>query len=407
MPLSPQRSLKPLFRYRLPLVLGSVFFASSPMVVQSHEGHDHSHSLVKVTTQSKSDSEMAKSSVFQVGEKTYRWEHREAMGKQPEAMIAAAKGRLHNNADQDLITKEIVTVVNGYGLVSLDAEMSQWKLLEDQDPLFAGGMNAHGTDCFVSGGESFWAFASTNTRQVVISNRGQIVGKLGTPTGTEFDNDSINKYYADGGSFVPCDVVYAPKAESLIVVTGYAPGDYALTAKMIDGAWTWSGAAWGGKENRGGMFSTAHGVEVTTINDEEVIEVASRAHGRVFGFDASGQLLALPGAKKGDYIQLPAKSNPCNLSHVGDEMFLPLLNPLADSNGVAPVLVISDGEPVGRLVPAEYEGLEFMHHMHGFCPVQRDGKLFGIVLSWPNGGENKRGKRNDGQIAIFEAVEVK
>ena len=405
MPLSHHGALKPSFCFVL--LLGSVLVVSLPKVVFSHDGHGHSHSLVKVVAQPKSGSDLAKSSLFRVGETTYRWEHRESMGQQPEAMIAAAKGRLHNNADQDRVTKEVVTVVNGYGLVALDAQLEQWQLVEDQDPFFAGGMNAHGTDCFLLGGESFWAFASTNTRQVVISNRGQIVGTLGSPTGTEFDNDAINKYYAGGGAFVPCDVVYAPKAESLIVVTGYAPGDYALTAKIVDGEWTWTGAAWGGKENRGGIFSTAHGVEVTMINDQEVIEVASRAHGRVFGFDASGQRFALPGANEGGHIQLPARSNPCNLAHVGSEMFLPLLNPLADSHGVAPVLVISEGEPVGRLVPADYEGLEFMHHMHGFCPVQQDGKLFGIALSWPNGGENKQGKRNDGRIAIFEAVEVK
>ncbi|MCM2369830.1 NHL repeat-containing protein [Aporhodopirellula aestuarii] len=369
----------------------------------AHEGHDHSATQLTAA----SEGPVAMSSTFQVGDKTYRWEHRNDLGAQPEKMVAAAKGGLHNNADQDPQTKEIVTVVKSYGLVTLDPEMKAWRLVEDQDPHFAAGMNSHGTDCFEFNGESLWAFASTNTGEVVITKRGEILAKLSKPEGTEFANEKINQYYANGGKFVPCDVVFAPEAQALIVVTGYAPGDYALTAKNVDGSWQWTGAAWGGKENEGGPFSTAHGVEVNTIGGNEVVEVASRSHGRIYGFTADGEMVAMPGAGDGKYIQLPPRSNPCNIANHGDELFLPLLNPLADSNGVAPVLIISDGKPVGRLVPAEYEGLNFMHHMHGFIAIEHDGQLFGIALSWPNGGENSKGKRNDGQIAIFEAVEVK
>nr|WP_236621140.1 hypothetical protein [Rhodopirellula sallentina] len=366
----------------------------------AHEGHDHSATQLTATA----EAEATTSSTFQIGDKTYRWEHRADLGKQSDKMMAAAKGGLHNNADQDLKTNEIVTVVSRFGLVALDAEMKEWNLVEDQDPKFASGMNSHGADCFVVDDESYWAFASTNTGEVVISKRGEIVAVLKSPKGGEFDDETINKYYTDGGRFAPCDVVYAPEAQSLIVVTGYAPGDYALTAKNVDGTWQWTGAAWGGKTSQGGPFATAHGVEVGTIDGDEVVEVASRAHGRIYGFTASGEMIQMPGATEEKFIQLPPRSNPCNLSLHGDEMYLPLLNPLADSNGVAPVLIVAGGKPVGRLVPAEFDGLQYMHHMHGFCAVERDGKLFGIALSWPNGGENKKGKRNDGQIAIFEAV---
>lgn len=383
------------------VALSGLLVGSIASVVNAHEGHDHSASQLTATTNA---AEAATSSTFQVGDKTYRWEHREDLGKMSDKMIAAAKGGLHNNADQDQKTNEMVTVVSRYGLVALDPEMKEWKLVDDQDPKFASGMNSHGADCFPFNGESLWAFSSTNTGEVVISKRGEILATLTSPKGGEFDDEKINEYYRKGGKFAPCDVAFAPEAQSLIVVTGYAPGDYALTAKNVDGTWKWSGAAWGGKTNQGGPFSTAHGVEVTKIDGIEVVEVASRAHGRIYGFTASGEMIQMPGASDEKFIQLPARSNPCNLSLHGNEMFLPLLNPLADSNGVAPVLIVSDGKPVGRLVPAEYEGLNYMHHMHGFCAVERDGKLFGIALSWPNGGENNNGKRNDGRIAIFEAV---
>ncbi|MCC9655026.1 hypothetical protein [Rhodopirellula halodulae] len=367
----------------------------------AHEGHEHSSETL-VAKSSATDPNLP--STFQIGDVTYAWKHRADLGQQSDALAAAAKGGLHNNADQDPVTKEVVTVVSRHGLVALDAELKSWSLVENQDPKFAEGMNSHGADCFLFNDESYWAFASTNTGEVVLSKRGEVVAVLTSPKGGEFENETINRYYADGGKFAPCDVVFAPEAESLIVVTGYAPGDYALTAKFVDGNWKWTGAAWGGKTSQGGPFATAHGVEVTTIDGDEVIEVASRAHGRVYGFDAKGEMQKLPGTSEEKFIQLPPRSNPCNLALFGNEMYLPLLNPLADSNGVAPVLIVADGKPVGRLVPADYDGLQYMHHMHGFCAVERDGKLFGIALSWPNGGENQKGKRNDGQIAIFEAV---
>jgi hypothetical protein len=112
----------------------------------------------------------------------------------------------------------------------------------------------------------------------------------------------------------------------------------------------------------------------------------------------------MPGSNSGYYIQLPPGSNPCNISHRGQSVFLSLLNPLPQTKTAA-VMVVQDGKPAGFLTPGTHQSLSFMRHMHGFCPVEQNGKLFGIVLSWPNGGENQRGIRNDGQIAIFEAVE--
>ncbi|KAA5540755.1 hypothetical protein FYK55_19940 [Roseiconus nitratireducens] len=374
----------------------------------AHEGHTHhkhgEHSAAQTATTLAADSDIGET--FTKDGKTYRWKHRADLGKQPEAMVAAAKGGLHNNADRDLQSGEVVTVVKDYGLVSLDPELGQWKLVEDQDELFAQGMNAHGADCFLLNGQSYWAFASTNTGEIVVSQRGKIVARLRQPKGDEFDNPTVNAYFAKGGRFTPCDVVFLPKTQSLVCVIGYAPGDFAMSAKISDGEWSWGGAAWGGKVNVGGPFNTAHGVQVQQMDDQEIVEIASRSHGRVYGFTPDGAEVRLPGTAKEYFIQLPDRSTPCNISHLGGQMFLPLLNPLADTDGVAPVLVMKDGKPVGRLIPANHEGLQFMHHMHGFCPVQVGDTLFGVALSWPNGGENKAGKRNDGQIAIFEAVEV-
>ncbi|MCO8123265.1 hypothetical protein NHH03_16065 [Stieleria sp. TO1_6] len=379
-------------------------------LVSAHEGHDHghahSHAAPSTETLVFMASEKESGNSFVANGKTYRWEHRAELGKQSEAMVAAAKGGLHNNADQDLTTNEIVTVVSGHGLVTLDPKLTAWTLVADQDEAFAGGMNAHGADCFVMDGKPYWAFASTNTGEIVVSERGKIVSRLSTPAGTEFNNPTVNQYFADGGKFTPCDVVYLPQAKSLVVVIGYTQGDFALSAQYVDGQWQWGGPAWGGKTNAGGPFSTAHGVQVISVDDKEVVEIASRGHARIYGYTDTGSMIRMPGADKQYYIELPERSNPCNLSHHGSQLFLPLLNPLPDTSGVAPVLVVKDGKPVGRLVPAEYSGLQYMRHMHGFCPVERDGKLFGVVLSWPNGGENQAGKRNDGQIAVFEAVEV-
>lgn len=381
---------------------GSVSFAHEG---HHHPGHDHHDDAETATLVAAASSESDNS--FVAAGKTFRWEHRPELGKQSDAMIEAAKGGLHNNADQDLLTGEIVTVVGGHGLVALDPKLQSWELVEGQDPVFKAGMNAHGADCFVIDGKSYWAFASTNTGAVVVSERGKVIATLTQPKGTEFDNPTVNEYFAGGGKFTPCDVVYLPKTQSLVAVIGYTRGDYALTAQQVDGTWQWTGAAWGGKTSAGGPFSTAHGIQVTSQDGQETVQVASRSHGRVYGFTPTGATIALPGSGKQYFIELPERSTPCNISYSDDQMFLPLLNALPDTSGVAPVLVVDGGKPVGRLIPAEYEGLQYMRHMHGFCPVKVDGRLYGITLSWRNGGENRAGKLNDGQIAIFEAVAVK
>ncbi|SMP76503.1 hypothetical protein SAMN06265222_12158 [Neorhodopirellula lusitana] len=361
-----------------------------------HEGHDHDSSTAHAAPDS--------TNTFQANGKTFRWEHRPELGQQSDKMVAAAKGGLHNNADQDPITQEIVTVVANHGLVTLGPDLKEWTLVEDQDPIFSKRVNAHGTDCFEIDGQSYWAFASTNTQEVIVSKRGKVVGKLTQPKGDEFDNPTVNAYFAAKGKFTPCDVVYLPQGKRLVVVIGYAPGDFALTAELQDGQWVWGPTAWGGKEGKGGLFSTAHGVQVGSDNGQEIVEVASRAHGRIFAFTAGGAQVRMPGSNAGYYVQLPPGSNPCNISHNGQSIFLTLLNPLPKTK-TASVMVVEDGKPAGFLTPGSYESLSYMRHMHGFCPVEKDGKLFGIVLSWPNGGENKKGLRNDGQIAIFEAVE--
>ncbi|WP_417749700.1 hypothetical protein [Rosistilla oblonga] len=391
------------FRIACCCVVALLFCLSREAV--AHEGHDHGTS--KKAGSAAAAAADSTQNTFEANGKSYVWKHRPDLGKQSEAMIAAAKGGLHNNADRDSSTGEIVTVVAKHGLVTLDPEMKEWTLVEGQDPLFAAGMNAHGTDCFMIDDQSYWAFSSTNTGSVVVSQRGKVIAQLTQPKGDEFDNPTVNAYFAAGGRFTPCDVVYLPVAKRLVVVIGYAPGDFALSAEIRDGKWQWGGPAWGGKEQVGGVFSTAHGVQVATEAGQEIVEVASRSHGRVFAFTSSGAQIKMPGADAKYYLDLPKGSTPCNISHIGSSMFLPLLNPLASTKGLAPLLVMDGGKPSGMLVPATYETLGYMHHMHGFCPVERDGTLYGVVLSWPNGRENAAGKRNDGQIAIFEAVEQK
>ena len=375
--------------------------------VLAHEGHEHDDSALDATTSVAGEDREATPNSFTANGKSYAWKHRPDLGKQSDQLIKAAKGGLHNSADQDLKTKEIVTVVAKHGLVALDAELQQWKLVEGQDKAFAGGMNSHGADCFLLDDESYWAFASTNTGEVVVSQRGKIVANLTKPKGTEFDNPTVNKYFRLGGKFTPCDVVYLPVAKRLVVVIGYAPGDFALSAELQDGQWKWGGPAWGGKEKVGGLFSTAHGVEVTTVADQEVVEVASRAHGRLFAFTSDGAQIKMPGADKEYYLGLPKGSTPCDISHARSSLFVPLLSGAPKGKDPASVLVLENGKVSGSLTPATYEDLAYMLHMHGFCAFEKDGKLFGVVLSWRAKRQHNNGDLNDGRIEIFEAVEQK
>lgn len=348
---------------------------------------------------------------FQRGEDTYEWVHCPELGKMPEKMRDIAKGRLHNNADQDPISGEVVTVVAGYGLATLGKNLGEWTLVPGQDPHFAKGMNAHGADCFIHNDDrSLWAFASTNTREVVISRGGEIISILRSPKGDEFENQVVNDYYKEGGAFAPCDVVYNPKAKILTVVTGYSDGDFVLTAVEVDGNWVWGDSAWGGRKGKfaGGFLQTGHGIQTIVMPDgTEAVEIASRAPGEIFGKTPHGKTVLLPGVKEGEvFIKLPDGSNPCNIFVNGGERFMPFLNPIAGTKGKAPVFITKDGEKAGMLVPGLYETLELMVHMHGACVVEYQGDLYAIVLSWRNGRENGEGKPNDGMIAIFKAVKV-
>ncbi len=336
--------------------------------------------------------------------KAFDWIHRDDLGQQDEALIDAARGGLHNSADEDDTTGEVVTVVAKYGLVTLDRDLKAWSKVDGQDEIFAGGMNAHGADCFVRGGQSHWVFASTNTRQIVLASRGKVLAVLEAPEGDEFDHPTANAYYAGGGAFVPCDVVYEPSTDSLLVVTGYSAGDFVVTAQFDGDSLAWGGPAFGGKSNLGGPFATAHGIDLVGPMQPSVLQIASRSHGKLFGFTPGGAEVKLDGSPEGQYhIDLPAGSTPCDVRSVESTRFIPLLNALPEADNAA-VMVLRDGKPAGQLIPADYEGLQYMRHMHGISVVSRGGKLFLVALTWPNAGENKAGKRNDGQIAIFEAV---
>lgn len=382
-----------------------ILLSGSPLLVNAHEGHDHTSatSSKAASPASKTHNSTDQNSYVADGQ-TFVWKHRPDLGKQSAALIEAAKGGLHNSADRDLVTGEVVTVVANHGLVTLDADLKEWKLVEDQDAAFAGGMNAHGADCFLLDDQSYWVFASTNTNEVIVSKRGTIVATLTSPTGDEFDNPNVNEYFAGGGKFTPCDVVYLPQAQRLVVVIGYTPGDFALSAERVDGRWQWAGAAWGGKEAQGGPFNTAHGIEVHTAGGRETVEVASRSHGRVLAFTPHGAQIKMPGKDESYHIQLPEGSHPCDVSRWSDSMFLPLLNGQPKRADPASVIVLENGNTVGRLTPSAFDNLSRLLHMHGFLPYEKDGKLFGIVLSWRQAAQNDNGVLNDGQIAIFEAV---
>jgi len=389
------------------LCLFAVNFFWITACAKAHEGHEHQRSAAENATASSRKTEAKvdeKPNSFVSGGKHYVWKHRPDLGKQSDALIEAAKGRLHNSADQDLNTGEIVTVVAKHGLITLDADLKEWKLVEPQDAAFAKGMNSHGADCFLVDGESFWAFASTNTGEVIVCQRGKIIARLAKPKGDEFDNPTANRYYKLGGKFNPCDVVYLPEAKRLVVVTGYSPGDFALSAELHEGTWKWTGAAWGGKEAAGGLFRTAHGVEVASEEGQEIVEVASRSHGRLFAFTANGAQIKTPGSDKEYYLSLPEGSKPCDISHYGANRFVPLLWNLPGTKAPAPVLVLDGGKRVGALTPATFDGLSHMLHMHGFCAFEKEGKLFGIALSWRSKGQHDKGQLNDGRIEIFEAV---
>ena len=113
-------------------------------VTLAHEGHEHQDSAAAEAVASVAGKEPSvagkKPSVagknpasaansFLANGKSYVWKHRADLGKQTDQLVEAAKGGLHNSADQDLNTKEIVTVVAKHGLVAITVILLTWLLL--------------------------------------------------------------------------------------------------------------------------------------------------------------------------------------------------------------------------------------------------------------------------------------
>ncbi len=334
------------------------------------------------------------------------WKHRPDLGvldaKNPKhkEVLDNIKS-LHGVFMADSSTGDIYTVFPNVGLAVLGADLKEWKVIGGDKKLAA--MNSHGGCVFQREKTTYLAWASTNTREVVVCDtNGQIVSTLVKPTaGTVFKDSHLEDYYGgklkdlypakkDGSpgepDFNPTSVCYVPREDILCVTTGYTAGkggDFVLTAGWLDHSLTWFSGGFGRRGNKEGELSTGHGISWVRDSNPSKVAVASRANYRRYTFDLNGGL--------DDSLQLEAGAFVCGVEDVsigGRKLsFYPLLNPLGKDATNAGVVVYEGKQKVTLLVPGAEKGLNIMKHIHGVTVVNsRDGKAaFAIMQSWNPG----------------------
>ena len=398
----------------LSLLIGLILGGVIPPVVTAHDGPDgHHHSkipplahavrfegfLTMITILEPQDPSQSPLPVT--------WKHR------PDLAVLDAKNpknkpildnirALHGAFMRDEETGNIYTVFPGAGLAVLKADLKEWTLIGGDKKL--GGMNSHGGVAFKLGNTTLLAFASTNTREVVLcTTDGKIEATLGKPTAKEeFKDQHIADYFGGktpdvypmgkdkkplGPDFNPTSVCYLPKEKLLAVTTGYsggASGDFVLLATPGDGhSLKWTSGGFGRRGNKEGQLSTGHGISWVKDSNPTQVAVASRANHRRYTFNvADGKLV--------ESVQLDPGFFVCGVDDAVLEgrklSFYPLLNAVEGKKN-AGVAVYEGKKKISVLVPGAEKGLEVMVHIHGASIISGpDGKgAFAIVQSWNPG----------------------
>lgn len=207
---------------------------------------------------------------------------------------------MHGGFNEDPETGIVYTGIPGYGLCSISADLTKWEAIGSDERLKD---NIHGIVFFIHKGVKYLAVAQEGKRVLVLTLDGKIVSEILKPTGSEFEFDLANEFFAsEKSNFGVTDVTYLKG--TIYVAHGYSKGDFVLTIKEKGGVWSWGKLAWGGKGDKPGQFKTAHGVYA---HDNHIL-VANRAAGQAVKFTKKGKFVET-------FDNIPEGSLVCNISY--------------------------------------------------------------------------------------------
>lgn len=287
----------------------------------------------------------------------------------------------HGGFAVDPATGEVFFGLKGVGVIWMNNDLSEKRILPVQDPDLLSGNFHNVTLLKRADGRRFLALPDNETHRVwLLDDQGGLLGHLPSP-------HQINAYYAGGGAFNPTDSAYA--GEQLYVTDGYSAGNYILVADPWRTRWT--ARFFGGKTTarERGLFGTAHGI--TFQRATRRLEIADRANSRLQSFDLNGTWLGT--------TELPAGCLPCDVEfHRGYALVGCLKGPRGQTP--APFYVLDeDGRILSTVTPKSDFGLDRFTHIHNATwkpvlgPNGREQKLWILTTAW-----------NPGDFAVFEVI---
>lgn len=279
---------------------------------------------------------------------------------------------------------EIYFALPGVGIIRVASDLEHIEVLPT-DPAMAAANMHNASIWYTKKDVAFLTFPGNDSSKVYTTTiDGELRYTLDVPTAeTKFDDPVVSKYFADGGKFVPTDVICVNKR--FYVTTGYSPLDYVLTADVKlkeGGSAAWTPFAFGGKGDGPGQFGTGHGI---TLAPDGNITVADRANSEIESFTTEGKHLGK--------LDMPKGSLPCDVDYQSGYMTVGCLDGPDKEKAAAPVYIVKDGNIVSTLLIKDDLGLENFIHVHNAVMIERNGKLYVLALAW-----------NPGDFVILEQV---
>jgi hypothetical protein len=273
-----------------------------------------------------------------------------------DAALKAYLVKNHGGSDVDPSTSDLYTTI-GAKVIRFTVEPGAGVILEDSEKFGEG--NFHGL-ALENGGKNPSFYFADNERH--------LVRHRAYPDSDVSDykaGGSVDKYFADGGSFNPTDVELHPESGDAWVFDGYGSSLVFDTKNPK--------SIFGGKS----LFNTSHGGAFHNGN----WVVCSRGSGEICTVNPEGEIIERFLISKGNM--------PCDIDFLGDYALVGCLQgPGSNEKGYpgAPCYIYHwpSKQIVSTIVPKSDFGLELGNHIHNaaWWPQVVDGKVAKLFIAF-------------------------
>lgn len=271
----------------------------------------------------------------------------------------------------------------GAGILRISSNLKKVELLDTPDEMLNTNMH-NAAIWYDKGDNAYLGFPANDANKIFVTDlKGKLLATLDPPTGSEFAEKKVARYFEHNEKFIPTDL---DELNGLLyITTGYSSLDYVLTATIdaeIPTNIGWNNLVFGGKGDKPGQFGTGHGV---TINPERNrVDVADRPVAELDRFTPEGAYL--------ETVNLPAGAFPCDIDFEAGYMLVGCLHG-EDREAGAPIYLLKDDKVISSIVCKRDLGLENFQHVHNAAMRVIDGTIYILAQAW-----------NPGDFVILEQV---